>query len=139
MLHQGYCYVTFTFLIARPPQTLNFFYFPIFTIFTTQVFTDLRELKELELHFNMISHVAPLAFSGLSKLVSLDMNGNMMTSVPQFSFAHLLSVKELRMSHNMIGEIGRSFFNKGLLILLCREDHLDEVVQMQKVHEKERI
>ena len=106
---------------------VNLYYFHFF--FTTQVFADLRELEELDLHFNMIAYVAPHAFYGLAKLESLDMKANMMTSIPLFSLSHLSSVKELRMSHNIIGEIGMAIFNRELLILLCRENHFDEVVE----------
>ena len=89
---------------------VNLYYFHFF--FTTQVFADLRELEELDLHFNMIVYVAPHAFYGLAKLETLDMNANMMTSIPPFTFSHLSSVKELRISHNMIEEIGMAIFNR---------------------------
>ncbi|XP_070502074.1 coagulation factor X-like [Chironomus tepperi] len=93
------------------------------------LFTDLVELKLLDLSYNMINHLPSGIFDGLDNLKELNLEGNSLTDIEIGLFDKLEFLEVLNMNGNGLLELTSTIFSglTGLKTLLLKSNQLSVI------------
>ena len=85
-------------------HTIDLSYCSIHTIHNG-AFNDLRKLRNLNLHGNMLSDLDPVVLSDLPSLVDLDLSHNKLTSIGADLLLYARQLKKLKLQHNRLSSL----------------------------------
>ncbi len=89
-----------------------------FSFFPTQFIRGLKQLKDLDLSFNLIKSVDDGDFSNLPRLKDLDLSSNEIESVSETAFQNSTQLQKINLSKNKVSSLKSDTFRGALRLLL---------------------